>query len=41
MSTLEGIIEAELDRLARDRLSPEAFEALLRALWLSGRPGSR
>jgi hypothetical protein len=30
------LIEAELDRLARERRSPEGFEALFRILWLSG-----
>jgi len=28
------LIEAELDRLARERRSPEGFEALFHVLWL-------
>lgn len=31
------LIERELDRLAAEHRSPEAFEALFRVLWLSGR----
>lgn len=33
---LRDAINSELDQLARDHRSPEAFEALFRVLWLAG-----